>query len=291
MKRSLVCAVTFLLSAAPLLIGQSPGSAAPAGVPATGPVPTPTAPAPDALASVRQQLELAGQDNAAQKYADALAIYKSLFATYPNVHVPLLEKLAAEAAINAGDMQYATGLLAPLEAANPDDWQAAALMARIYAEGGDQAHRDAEMARLNDLHAKGSIPAGVQQYLLEKIHEPDRAIWVSHSLTPWGGYHVYDYARVFDGNGQLLFRLTLESDDFDQPSFAKQHPADAAAGKRAFSFDGYREGPTNGAQRTEVHMTYALLPGEPSYDEVRAAFIRIATGEMRPISNNTHNIQ
>ncbi len=242
----------------------------------------------DALTGVeQQQVQQAGQAFAAGKYADALVAYKALHAAHPgNAQIA---KFAAEAAINVGEAQYALGILQPMAAANPDDWQATGLLARIYAQTGDEKNRDAEMAHMAELYQKGLIPARLQQYLLERVVASGKTIMIWHSLVPWGNYKVYDYARVFDGNGQLLMRITLESADMDQALFAKLHPEDAAAGKRQFSLDGYKDlGATPDGGHREMHLTYGFLVGEPAYDEVRADFVKIATGTWTPMSSNTH---
>lgn len=227
----------------------------------------------------KAQFDAAGRLFNAEKFADALPLYKALLAAHPGN--PLLSKFAAESAINTGDDAYAVGLLEPIEQANANDWQAVGLLARAYAESGDKAHRDAEMQRMADLYKSGVVPARLQQYLIEKAQAGDKTVRICQSLHPWGRYNVYNYARVFDSSGTLLSRITLESSDFDQPQFVKEHPDEAAKGVRIFSFDGYAEGPVNAnGMRTETHATYDLFTSQgPSYDTVRAAFLNIAQGK------------
>ena len=235
----------------------------------------------------QQQWQQAGQAFSAGRYADALAIYKPLHTAHPGD--ARIAKFAAESAIDTGDAAYAKGILEPMETANPDDWQATALLARLYAETGDAKDRDAQMAHMDELYRKGLIPARLQQYLIEKVTAQGKAIWIWHSLAPWGDFRVYDYARVVDPNGQTLMRITLESSDFDQPQFQHDHPQQAAEGKRLFSLDGYKDqGATPDGGHREMHITFGFLIGEPTYDEVRTDFIRIATGTWKPVSSNTH---
>jgi hypothetical protein len=61
---------------------------------------------------------------------------------------------------------------------------------------------------------------------------------ISLFLEPWGHYGAHAEAELTDGNGKRLERIFLESADIDQPLFAKQNPAAAAKGLRAFSLDG-----------------------------------------------------
>jgi hypothetical protein len=82
--------------------------------------------------------------------------------------------------------------------------------------------------------------------------------------------------------------VTLESNDFDQPLWAKQHPKEAAAGMRMFSMDGYSEpipGPNGTA--TQTHTTYGFFDGRPSYDTVRDKMIAVANGKGSAISSTS----
>jgi hypothetical protein len=238
----------------------------------------------------KEQFNAANKDFNAQKFAEALVVYKALLAAHAGD--PLLSKMAGESSIDVGDPKYTLELLLPVEAQNPDDWQAAALLGRVYAEAGDKEKRNAEMARLEALYKRGVTPKGLTQYILEKVHVGDKLVIIFNSFEPWGNFKVYNYARVLDSQGRLLSRITLESSDFDQPLWAKQHPEQAAAGGRMFSLDGYADGGTNAAgQHTETHATYGFLDGRPTYDQVRADFINIASGKGGPLSSNTHPAQ
>jgi hypothetical protein len=244
----------------------------------------------DSLATLtpeqRQQYDAASKDFSAGNYSDALAIYKSLLATHPGD--PLFSKFAAESAINTGDIAYAIQTLQPIEAHNADDWQTATLLARAYAESGDKQHRDAEMLRLTDLHKRGITPPRLTQYIIEKIHEGDHIILLFNSLEPWSNYKIQNYARVLDKDGHQLLLVTLESADFDQPLFAKEHPKEAAAGARSFSLDAYKDTGTNSSgQKTQTHYTFKFFVGQPPYDVVRQDIIEVAAGKASPMSSRS----
>jgi hypothetical protein len=283
-KLILFSSVLAFLCAAP--ITAPPQTAAPKAMPGSSPV----AEMSSLTASEKAQADLAGRDFAAEKFADALALYKPLIAAHPGE--ALLAKFAAEAAINVGEREYALGLLTPIESANPDDWQANGLLARIYAESGDKARRDAQMARMTDLHNRGLIPARLQQYLIESIPVNDKTLRIWHSLQPWGNQKVYDYARVFNSSGELVSRIELESMDLDQTSFAKTHPSEAAAGVRVFSFDQFSPVVNNAnGTKSYVHGTDDMFVGQPSYDAVRKAFVEIALGKYQRQESSLLNPQ
>ena len=230
----------------------------------------------------KQQYDQAALNFSGQNYADAFTQFKALLKDLPGDAV--LTKFASESALNTGDTAYALSNMKPIAAANPEDWQAASILTRAYAESGNKDDRDAGIAHMVELHKRGITPPHMQQYILERVRTPDRTILIFTSLEPWGHYKVYDYAQVFDEEGHLVLRLTLESNDTDQPLFAKEHPREAASGARLFSIDGY-SGPTADAQSGETHSTYKFFTGQPSYDTVREAFLSIASDKSSPVTS------
>ena len=129
----------------------------------------------------------------------------------------------------------------------------------------------------------------MQQYIVERIAVGQKTLVIYTSLEPWGHYHVYNYAQIFDESGHLELRTTIESDDNDQAIFSRQHPKEAAAGLRSFSLDGYQDSGLNEQkQRTETHFTFKFFVGQPSYDVVRDAFISIANGQVKPVSSRVN---
>ncbi len=224
------------------------------------------------------------KDFNAQRYADALAIFKEMLRQFQGDAV--LSKLAGEAAINSGDTSFTLSAVKPVAAADPNDWQAAALLVRACAESGDATCRDSGMAHMLDLHSRGVTPARLQQYILERVRVGENTLIVRTSLVPWGPYQVYDLGQVLNGEGQIFMRITLESNNSDQPIFAQQHPKEAAQGLRSFTIDGYREtGLNSNGQRTQTHFTYKWFMGQPSYETVREEFIKIAGGNGKPLTS------
>jgi hypothetical protein len=225
----------------------------------------------------KQKFEEAGKAFGAQKYTDALAGFKQLLSELPGD--TMLSKFASEAALNGGDTGFALATLKPLAAANPDDWQAAALLTRAYAESGDAAGRDTGIAHMLDLRHKGATPPGLRDYVVEFVKIGDKTLIIRTSLEPWGGYHVYAVGQLADSDGKVSFRVALESDDVDQVSFAKEHPQEAAKGMRRFSLDGYTDSGVNtNGQKTQSQSLYKFMDGQPSYAVLREEFIQIAKG-------------
>jgi hypothetical protein len=219
-----------------------------------------------------------------KKFPEALAGFKELMGVLQGD--VMLSKFASESALNAGDKEFALKTLRPIASANPDDWQAAALLTRACAESGDATCRDAGIAHMLDLRHRGLTPQGLRDYVVENVKVGEKTLIIRTSLEPWGGYHVYAMGQLADSDGRIAFRVALESGDFDQPEFAKVHPEEAAKGMRRFSLDGYQDsGVNSNGQKTQTHFTYKFLDGQPTYAQVREDFVEIAEGKTKAMSS------
>lgn len=267
-------------------------------LPAAGIAQANSAPAPNQRESVqdlaaklspqqKQQLDDSIRAYRERRFADALALQKQLLKDLPGDTI--ISKYASEAALNAGDNAFALATLKGLVQADPDDWQAVAMLTRACAGSGDKAGRDAGMARMLDLHNRGVTPARMKDFIVEKIDAGQGSLAISQSFVPWGIYNVYATGRLTDNGGNLIMSISLECDDGDQPSYARQHPDDAAKGARRFSLNAYKETGLNAAgQRTQTHYTYKFIDGlPPEYETIREEFLRVASGKSEPISSRS----
>jgi hypothetical protein len=202
-----------------------------------------------------------------------------------------VRKLAASAALQSGDTAVALEQLRPIAQASPDNWQAAAVLTQAYAESGDKVNRDAGMAHMQDLHQRGLTPTTLKQYTVERVSLGNNTLVIQTSLEPWGPYNVYDFGQVFDKEHTTFLRITVESNETDQPLFAKQHPKEASQGLHQFSLDAYREtGLNSSGQSRQTHYTFQFFVGRPPYETVRDAFISVATGKASAISSRPNLI-
>ena len=99
-----------------------------------------------------------------------------------------------------------TGVIAQ---ARPDDWQAAVLLTRACAEAGDKTCRDAGITHMLDLHKRNLTPPHMQQYVVERIGVGQKTLVINTSLEPWGHYHVFNYAQIYDESGHLQLRVNV----------------------------------------------------------------------------------
>ena len=187
-------------AAAGALSAQTPPQASAAQQPRQGAAPgqlpgAQTGPLGQLKPEQREQYDGGGRLFAAGKFAESLIIFRPLLKGLPqgSPAQAVVAEFASEAAINTGDFDFAVRTLTPIEAANANDWQAAGLLARAYAQSGQTRKRDAELARLKDLHTRAVTPqiAKLQQVLLERIAEKNGSIRVWYSLEPWGPYKTY----------------------------------------------------------------------------------------------------
>lgn len=280
----------------------APGMASAQSAPAAGPGPNtaPVAAAPAAAVPMETRDELFAKLNAEQKqkyddaskafgakqYAEAATGFKELLGAVPGD--VLLSKFASESSVNAGDTEFALKTLKPMAAANPDDWQVAALLTRACAESGDAACRDAGIVHMLDLRHRGLTPPGFREYVVERVKVGEKTLVIRTALEPYSGYHVYATGQVQESDGRIFFHIALESGDFDQPAFAKDHPGEAAKGMRRFSLDGYQDtGVNSNGQKTQTHYTFKFLDGQPTYAQVRQEFVDIAEGKTKAMSSRT----
>jgi len=235
----------------------------------------------------KQQFDNAGKSYKENQFVEAFAIYKRLLTELSGDAI--LSKFASEAGLNSGDQSFALTILKPLAQADPDDWQAAALLTRACAESGDMSCRDSGMVHMLDLHRRGITPPNMQQYVVERVKTGENILLIRMSLEPWGRYNVYALGQLFHSEGKMLFRVTLESNDTDQPLFAKEHPEEASKGVRRFSLDGYSQTEVNSnGQGAWSHSTYKFFDGQPSYETVRDEFVKIATSKSASLSNRAN---
>ena len=205
---------------------------------------------------------------------------------------PILLKFSSEAALDTGDTTYALNNLKPVAQANPDDWQAAGLLTRVYAESGDKADRDTGIAHMIELHKRGLTPPHMQQYLLERVSVGGKTVLIFTSLEPWGHYKVYNYAQVYDEDAHLAMRLTLESNDTRPASVCASASRRSCRGRPAvFHRRLLRQRHRTVTENTpKLHATYKFFTGQPSYDTVREDFLSIASAKSDPVSSRVNTL-
>jgi len=184
-------------------------------------------------------------------------------------------QLTAGAAVETGDTGYALALMKPFMEAHPKDWHGAALLARIYAESGEKALRDQQIAHLLDLHKQttDSDFAKLHIFPIQKVKLHSGYAVFLYPFEPMGRDNAYLVALIYTNEGKQDYRIEIDSDDVDQAFFKAKKRGD-----RRFSIDSYRQNKTN-SNWPESQALHGFIDGVFDYDAMRDRMITIANGE------------
>lgn len=248
----------------------------PAQKPAARPAPPPN---PDA--GVTQQAEakvIASLE--AHDFPSALIGAKAILAANPGS--PKANKLVGVVLLDQHKPAVALPYFQKALQLSPDDPTVNALLLQSYAEAGDKARRDQQIAVLRHYHDDGQNPvfAQIPSFLIETIPVGNKTVQASEFYTPSGQFHFYYRFNIFDASGHMQSFIALESDDADQPTFAREHPILASRGQRRFSLDGY----ARAADGKVTQALYMYFNGKPSYDTVRNLVVKLVQEGKEPVS-------
>ena len=241
-------------------------------------LPAQQASSPDDLSAENRALFEALR-GAAQKGDDAEVLAKGrelLPALKPETpFARFVTQITAQSAAETGETSYALTLVKPLAEASPEDWRAATLLARLYAESADKTQRDQQIARVIALHEKTSDPDFTKLHVFPiqrvKLHS-GYAVFL-FPFKPVGRENSYLVALVYTSEGKLDYRIELESADVDQAFFKPKH-----AGERRFSIDTFREQNTDG-KASESQALHGFVDGVFDYDRMRDLMVKAANDE------------
>ena len=198
----------------------------------------------------------------------ALADFQQILAADPNNAVAAL--YAATAALEQYNGPLAVQYAEKARQLDPQSWKVHTTLVAAYAAAGNQQQRDAERAQLAQLHSTGAPDARqATGFLLEMFQvspAPGESIQVNaiQYFGPVGKFHTYYRFLIHDEAAHSSREIDVQSNDFDQKSWAAAHPAQAAAGERQF-------------QLTDAGGTvdYRMFSGRPDYDQIRAMVVAI----------------
>lgn len=212
--------------------------------------------------------------------ADVVADGKKLLVSIPpNTRLAeFVIQVTAGSALETGDSASALALIKPLADAHPEDWHAAALLARAYAESGDKALRDQQIARMIALHKQTSDPdfSKLHVFPIQKVKLHSGYAVFLYPFEPLKPYNAYLVALIYTSDGKQDYRLELGSEDVDQAFFKPKHP-----GERRFSIDSYRKNEKN-ENWPESQALLGFVNGVFDYDRMRDLMVKAANGEPLP---------
>ena len=187
-------------------------------------------------------------------------------------------QITAGAAIETGDTSYSLALIKPFVDAHPKDWHAAALLVRVYAESGEKALRDQQIAHLLDLHKQTSDPdfAKLHIFPIQKVRLHSGYAVFLYPFEPLKPYNTYLVAMIYTSDGKSDYRLHIGSEDADQAFFKPKKP-----GERRFSIDSYRKNEKN-ANWPESQALHGFIDGVFDYDTMRDRMMKVANPDELP---------
>jgi hypothetical protein len=187
-------------------------------------------------------------------------------------------QLTGTSALETGETDYALTLMKPLADAHQDNWRVAAVLARLYAESGDKAMRDQQIAHMLALHQQTSDPAfaKLHTFPIQKEALPSGSAVFLYPFEPVGRENSYLIALIYTKEGKLNYRIELESADVDQAFFKPKHP-----GERRFSIDTFRQNATN-PNWPESQALHGFVDGVFDFDVMRDRMMAVANGEESP---------
>lgn len=204
----------------------------------------------------------------AHQPAEALADFQQILAGDPKNAVATL--YAATAALEMYNGPLAVRYAEKARQLDPQSWKVHTTLVAAYAAAGMKAERDQERNLLAKLHTSGAADAReARGFLLEMFQVGPAHVEAIQYFEPMGKFHTY-YRFLARTEGAAR-EIDVQSNDFDEKSWAAAHPAQAAAGERQFQL-------TDAAGTAD----YRMFSGKADYDAIREMVVGVLQGQAAP---------
>jgi tetratricopeptide (TPR) repeat protein len=204
--------------------------------------------------------------------AQALADFQQILQTDPNNAVATL--YAATAALEQYNGSLAVQYAEKARQLDPQSWKVHTTLVAAYAAAGMKPQRDQERDVLAQLHSTGAPDARqASGFLLEMFQTGSAQVEAIQNFAPMGKFHTYYRFLVRQAATHNSEEIDVESNDFDQRSWAQAHPTQAAGGERQFQLTGRSK-----AGETDNRM----FSGKLDYDTIRAMVVAILQSQTPP---------
>jgi tetratricopeptide (TPR) repeat protein len=203
----------------------------------------------------------------------ALDLFEQVLQTNPNDAAANL--LAATAAVSLYKGDLAVKYAEKAREIDPNNWKVHTTLVAAYAAAGKKEQRDQERVTLRKLHGDPNAPDAMQTkgFLLEMFPVKQYRIEAIEYFQPVEKFHIYFRFLIRNAEGKRVWQIDVESNDFDETSWAKAHPDEAAAGKRQFQLVG---------EDRDLHMDYRMFSGTADYDTIRAQVLDLIQAQTAP---------
>ncbi len=195
---------------------------------------------------------------------DALAAFQRVLASDPeNIAANLLASTAAvELFQGALAVQYAE----KAEHLDPRNWKIHTTLVAAYSAAGMKQQRDHERQLLHEMHQTGAPDARLATgFLVEMFPVGTERVDAIEYFEPIGRFHTYYRFLMRQADGKRVGEIDVQSDDFDQKSWAEAHPAEAGSGNRQFQIAGQTDDGDS--------VDYRMFSGKADYDNVRVMVV------------------
>lgn len=193
----------------------------------------------------------------------ALATFQQILAADP--HNAVADLYAATAALEQYNGPLAVEYAEKARQLDPQSWKIHTTLVAAYAAAGMKSQRDQERETLAKLHTTGAPDArSANGFLVEMFPVGSARVDAVQYFEPVGKFHTWYRFIVHEPNSPSAREIEVQSNDFDEKSWAQAHPDRAAAGDRQF-------------QITDANGTadYRMFSGKPDYDAIRAMVVQI----------------
>lgn len=197
---------------------------------------------------------------------DALTDFQRVLASDPgNIAANLY---ASTAAVELFQGSLAVQYAEKAEKLDPGNWKIHTTLVAAYSAAGLKEQRDHERELLHQMHRTGAPDARLATgFLLEMFPLGANRVDAIEYFEPIGRFHTYYRFLIRQADGRRLWEIDVESDDFDQKSWAAAHSTEAAAGQRQFQIAGHGDDGNS--------VDYRVFSGTPDYDNIRVMVIEV----------------
>jgi tetratricopeptide (TPR) repeat protein len=170
---------------------------------------------------------------------------------------------------------------------DPQNWKIHTTLVAAYSAAGMKQQRDQERALLHEMHRTGAPDARLATgFLLEMFPVENYRVDAVEYFEPMGKFRTWYRFLVRQADGHRVGEIDVQSDDFDQKSWAEAHPTEAAAGQRQFQITGHGDDSNS--------VDYRMFSGMPDYDNIRVMVVEILHTRgipgSRPLNGKTSGL-
>lgn len=195
---------------------------------------------------------------------EALDAFQRVLVSEPD-NVPA-NLLASTAAVELFQGRLAVQYAEKAEKLDPRNWKIHTTLVAAYAAAGMMQQRDQERTLLHELHRTGASDARVATgFLVEMFPIGTDRVDAIEYFEPVGRFHTYYRFLVRRPDGRRVWEIDVQSDDFDQKSWAEAHPSESASGDRQFQITGHSDDGNP--------VDYRMFSGKPDYDSIRVMVV------------------